>query len=78
MMDIARQVGKISILIALSEMWSFEALRVEFVIDFMIMALVGVLNTESIKGLEVVLSLMGVLLVSNLAYTWSGRLIVQQ
>ena len=45
----------------------FEALRVEFVVDVMIMALVGILNTESIKGLEVVFSLMGVLLVSNLA-----------
>jgi hypothetical protein len=41
---------------------------VEFVfVDFMIMALVGVLSTESIKGLEVVFSLMGMLIVSNLA-----------
>jgi hypothetical protein len=40
---------------------------VEFVVDFMIMALVGVLSTESIKGLEVVFSLMCLLLVSYLA-----------
>jgi len=67
-LDVAREVRKVSILIVLSEMWCFEALRVEFVfVDFMIMALVGVLSTESIKGLEVVFSLMGVLLVSNLA-----------
>jgi hypothetical protein len=40
---------------------------VEFVIDLVIMALVGVLNTESVKGLEVVFSFMGVLLVSVVA-----------
>lgn len=45
----------------------FEALRVEFVTEVKILALVSVLFTESIKGLEVVFSLLNVQLIPILA-----------
>ena len=45
----------------------FEALGVEFVVYVKIVALVSVLFTESIKGLEVVFSLLVVQLVPILA-----------
>ena len=45
----------------------FEALRMEFVVDVKILALVTVLFTESIKGLEVVFSILDVQLVPILA-----------
>ena len=56
--NVNRLVRKVSVFIVLCEMRCFEALRVEFVVDIMIMALDYVLITESVKGLEVVFSLL--------------------